>query len=100
MRLADVERNADIVEVANLEDFEQMLALLVQASEPAARLIAANPGDWGIDVVVGELDGGQVAVFQAKYFYPIVETGHHQQVRDSFKAALTAAAEHGHRVAR
>lgn len=82
------------------EDFEQMLALLVQASEPGARLIAANPGDWGIDVVVGELDGGDVAVFQAKYFYPVVETGHQQQIRASFKAALAAAAEHGHRVAR
>jgi hypothetical protein len=82
------------------EDFEQMLALLVQAGEPSARLIAANPGDWGIDVVVGELDGGDVTVFQAKYFYPIVETGHQQQIRESFKAALAAAAEHGHRVAR
>jgi glycine cleavage system pyridoxal-binding protein P len=54
------------------EDFEQMLALLVQATEPTARLIAANPGDWGIDVVVGELDGDDVALFQAKYFYPVV----------------------------
>ena len=77
-----------------------MLALLVQATEPSARLIAANPGDWGIDVVVGELDGGEIAVFQAKYFYPVVETGHQQKIRESFKAAVTAAAEHGHRVAR
>lgn len=82
------------------EDFEQMLALLVRVAEPSARLIAANPGDWGIDVVVGELDGGQVAVFQAKYFYPLVETGHQQQIRESFKAALAAAADHDHRVAR
>lgn len=82
------------------EDFEQMLALLVQATQPSARLIAANPGAWGIDVVVGELDGGEVAVFQAKYFYPVVEAKHQQKIRDSFTAALSAAAEHGYRLSR
>lgn len=82
------------------EDFEQMIALLVQATQLSARLIAANPGDWGIDVVVGELDGGDVTIFQAKYFYPVVEGNHKQKIRDSFRAALAAAAEQGHRVAR
>jgi hypothetical protein len=72
----------------------------IQATNPDARLVAANPGDWGIDVVVGDLDGGDVEIFQAKYFYPLVETNHHQQIRDSFKAAISAAAEHGYRVTR
>src|SRR5215467_9413661 len=31
------------------EDFQQMLGMLVAAVQPGARMIAANPGDWGID---------------------------------------------------
>ena len=50
------------------EDFEQMLGLLVRAtSGREANLIFANPGDWGIDVLVGELYG-RVTAWQAKYF--------------------------------
>ena len=39
------------------EDFEQMLGLLVRATCGEANLVFANPGDWGIDVVVGDLRG-------------------------------------------
>src|SRR5256885_10846906 len=46
------------------EDFEQMLAMLVGAVHPGARLIAANPGDWGIDLLLGELSGAAV-IWQA-----------------------------------
>jgi hypothetical protein len=48
-------------------DFEQMLALLVQATEGHAHLIHSNPGDWGIDVLVGDMSG-RVALWQAKYY--------------------------------
>ena len=57
------------------EDFEQMIALLVKAVRPGVvRVIAANPGDWGIDVFLGEL-GGQITVWQSKYFFPEVTKG-------------------------
>ncbi len=72
-------------------DFEEMLGLPIQTTDPTARLIAANPGDWRIAVVVGDLDGGDVEVFPAKYFYPLVETDHQQQLRDSLKAAINAS---------
>jgi hypothetical protein len=49
------------------EDFEQMLGLLVRATSGEASLVFANPGDWGIDVLVGDLRG-RVTVWQAKYF--------------------------------
>ena len=50
------------------EDFEEMLGLLVRATSGGdARLVFANPGDWGIDVLAGDLNG-RVSVWQAKYF--------------------------------
>ena len=72
------------------EDFEQMLALLVAATYPGARLIAANPGDWGIDVLVGELSG-LVAIWQAKYFWPAVTKSRQANIRESFASAVASA---------
>ncbi|MET8365314.1 MULTISPECIES: hypothetical protein [unclassified Micromonospora] len=79
------------------DDFEQMLAMLVRATHPGARLIAANPGDWAIDVLVGDL-AGAVVIWQAKYFMPLVTESHQAQIRESFTSALKAAQEHGHQV--
>jgi hypothetical protein len=81
------------------EDFEQMLAMLVAASYPGARLIAANPGDWGIDVLVGELSG-LVVIWQAKYFWPAVTKTRQAAIRDSFHSAVASARRNGYRVRR
>jgi hypothetical protein len=81
------------------EDFEQMIAMLVAAVYPGARLIAANPGDWGIDVLVGELSR-LVVIWQAKYFWPAVTKSRQAAIRDSFAAAVASAQRHGHRIRR
>ena len=45
-----------------------MLASLVGAVVgDDVHTLAPSPGDWGIDVLLGELDG-EVDVWQAKYF--------------------------------
>jgi WD40 repeat protein len=76
-------------------DFEQMLALLVQATSGEANMIFANPGDWGIDVLAGDLRG-RVTVWQAKYFIRGVGRSQQAQIRSSFRSALKAAADHGY----
>jgi hypothetical protein len=81
------------------DEFEQMLRDLVAVCHRGARLIAANPGDWGIDVVVGDL-ARQIVIWQAKYFLPVVTKGHQAQIRDSFSSAIAAAKKHGHQVRR
>jgi hypothetical protein len=81
------------------EDFEQMLGLLVQATHGEASLVFANPGDWGIDVLVGNLHG-QVTIWQAKYFVQGFKKSQEDQVRKSFASALKAAGEHGYTVDR
>ena len=81
------------------EDFEQMLGLLVRATCGEANLVFANPGDWGIDVVVGDLRG-RVTVWQAKYFVRGVARGQQRQIEGSFASARKAAADHGYALER
>ncbi|MFC0109595.1 hypothetical protein [Kibdelosporangium aridum] len=73
-----------------------MIGQLVHAVRPGvARMVAANPGGWGIDVFVGNL-GGVVTVWQSKYFMPEVAGKTHQaQIRESFDSAVTNAAKEG-----
>jgi NACHT domain len=79
------------------EDFEQMLGLLVRAvTARDARLVSAeHGGDWGIDVLAGDLNG-RAAIWQAKYF--IGGVGPHQQgqIRESFASAVGEAAARGY----
>lgn len=77
------------------EDFEVMISQLVRAVRPGARMVAANPGDWGIDVVVGDL-GGTVVVWQSKYFPNAVTKSHHSEIRGSFESARKHAELHGY----
>ncbi|MBL7259837.1 hypothetical protein [Paractinoplanes lichenicola] len=79
------------------DDFEQMLAMLISAIHPGARAIAANPGDWGIDVLLGDLSG-LVVIWQSKYFWPAVTRSSQAQIRESFDSALAAADRHGYQV--
>jgi hypothetical protein len=76
-------------------DFEQMLGLLVRAtSSKDASLVFANPGDWGIDVLAGSLNG-RVTVWQAKYFALGISRSQRAQIGSSFATVVAKAAEHG-----
>jgi hypothetical protein len=81
------------------EDFEQMLGLLVQATHGDAHLVFANPGDWGIDVLVGSLSG-HATIWQAKYFIRGFREAQKDQVNDSFRSAMKNSARHGYTVDR
>ncbi|EIV93521.1 serine/threonine protein kinase [Frankia sp. QA3] len=81
------------------DDFEQMIAQLVDALHPGARQISANPGDAGIDVFLGSLDD-RIIVWQAKYFLPQIRESHRAQIRDSFRSAVRNAREYGYRIDR
>jgi hypothetical protein len=77
------------------QDFEEMIGQLVKAVRPGVtRTVAANPGDWGIDVFAGDL-GGLVTVWQSKYFVPVVGKEHQSQIRESFRSAIANAAKEG-----
>lgn len=78
-------------------DFEQMVTLLVGATTPSVRSVKANPGDWGIDTFVGELDqSGRATVWQSKFFIDGVGDSQKKQIRDAFKAAVDAARKYAY----
>jgi len=78
-------------------DFEQMVTQLVAETTSAVRSIKANPGDWGIDTFVGELDySGRVTIWQSKFFIDGVRDTQKRQVREAFKSAVAAAKKHGY----
>jgi hypothetical protein len=63
-----------------------MLALLVARREGCSRHISAGGGDWGIDVLVGELNG-RVKIWQAKYRPNNIGRGELRRLLDSFDTA-------------
>ncbi len=67
--------------------FQRLVTDIVKATRTDAREIAANPGDWGIDTFVGQLAGGEVDIWQSKYFVDGMAESQHRQVRDSFHSA-------------
>ena len=82
------------------EEFEQLVALLVQAVEGRAHLVhAGSGGDWGIDALVGDLSG-QVEIWQAKYYIDGFKDHHRDKITRSFQMALRRAGEKGYEVRR
>jgi HEAT repeat protein len=74
--------------------FEEMLAQLVRLSRPGVRRVEANPGDWGIDVFVGQLDG-LISVWQSKFFIDGVGEVQQQQIRESLTSLMESARAQG-----
>src|SRR5437868_13940038 len=70
--------------------FEEMLAQLVSLARPGVRRVEANPGDWGIDVFVGELDG-LISVWQSKFFIDGVGEPQQEQIRQSLASLMASA---------
>ncbi|MFD0819225.1 serine/threonine protein kinase [Micromonospora zhanjiangensis] len=74
-----------------------MIALLVEAVRGDARLVFAHGGDWGIDALVGDLNG-RVTIWQAKYFPHGVTNRHRGQIEGSFASAVRNASQHGYQI--
>lgn len=76
------------------ETFERLIAQLVRLQHRNVRRVDANPGDWGLDVFVGEIDG-VMSVWQAKFFIDGVGTAQQAQIRESFKQVTAQAKARG-----
>jgi hypothetical protein len=81
------------------ERFEQFVTDLVAVQWIDATTVAANNhNDWGIDTFVGDLGGGDVQVWQSKYFLDWQDKTRQSQVRKSFTSAATKAREKKYRI--
>jgi hypothetical protein len=83
------------------EDFEEMIVRLVRAvTRPDARHVSADHGgDWGIDVVAGDLNG-RTTIWQAKYFMEGVKNPQYRQIEASFATAVSKAKARGYTIER
>lgn len=77
--------------------FQRMLSALIAVEYKAATDIRPDPGDWGIDVMVGSL-AESIMIWQAKYFYDKIGDSQKQQIRESFASAMKHAKLNGYRV--
>jgi len=76
-----------------------MITQLASSTTAGVRSVQANPGDWGIDTFVGELDGsGRATVWQSKFFIDGVSESQKHQIREAFKAAVRASKDHGYQL--
>lgn len=64
--------------------FEKICVELFQKKFENAYAVQASPGDDGIDVLVGDLDG-DIIVYQCKYFIDAIGDTQKAQIRESYK---------------
>ncbi|WP_431813075.1 hypothetical protein [Kocuria sp. cx-455] len=77
--------------------FQRMLSALIAVEYTTATDIRPDPGDWGIDVMVGSL-ADSIMIWQAKYFYEKIGDSQKRQIRDSFASAMKHAKANKYRV--
>lgn len=77
--------------------FQRMLSALIAVEYKTATDIRPDPGDWGIDVMVGSL-ADSIMIWQSKYFYDKIGDSQKQQIRESFDSAMKHAKANGYRV--
>ena len=86
-------------DVAARSRFERLVGAIVAITRPGAYQIRGEGGDWGLDVVVGEIiPGEKIAVWQAKWFPDHLRAGELRKIAESFEAALANAAEIGYEI--
>jgi hypothetical protein len=76
------------------EKFERLIAQLVRVQFRTISRVDAKPGDWGLDVIVGEIDG-VISVWQAKFFIDAFGSSQQAQIRESFAQVVKQASAQG-----
>jgi|SRR5271157_2386905 len=73
--------------------FQKLILHLVKLKHGGAVEIRPSPGDWGIDVLVGELSSGKCLIWQAKYFNDGINKAQREQVNSSFEKLIEKSKE-------
>lgn len=73
--------------------FQDLIAHIIQIKHKNAKEIRAAPGDWGIDVFIGNLTSGTCLVWQAKYFPNGIDKSQQKQINDSFQQVVSKGTE-------
>lgn len=90
--LRDLEIRAKSIEGARVL-FENLILDLVKIQHKSAKKIRASNGDWGIDIIFGQLTSGMCIIWQAKYFNDKLGDSQKAQIRESFNTLLEKSKE-------
>ena len=74
------------------QKFQELIGSLIQIKYQSAHSIRPFPGDWGIDVYVGELTNA-CFIWQVKYFPDGLSEARKGEIRESFNQIMAKAAE-------
>jgi hypothetical protein len=81
--------------------FQMLVTNLVKVKYPDATTVEGSGGrDWGIDTFAGQLAGGQIRIWQSKFFLEWNADSSQNQVRASFKSAVENAVAKKHTITR
>lgn len=72
--------------------FQRLVASLIKIKYQTAREIRPSQGDWGIDVIVGDLSG-HCLIWQVKYFINGIGSTQRQNIKDSFDTLVQKSKE-------
>jgi hypothetical protein len=73
-------------------NFQLLATNLIKVKHPDATTVEGAGGrDWGIDAFAGQLAGGDIRIWQSKFFLEWNSKSSQDQVRDSFKSAVENA---------
>ncbi|HEV3166811.1 MAG TPA: hypothetical protein VGZ22_22480 [Isosphaeraceae bacterium] len=75
--------------------FQALIAQLVNVKHGTVRQVTPNPGDWGLDCIVGALND-LLFNWQAKFFIDGVGGVQQQEIRESFNQFLSKAKQEGY----
>ncbi|NJO01705.1 MAG: hypothetical protein HC880_08455, partial [Bacteroidia bacterium] len=72
--------------------FEEACETLLRKIYPdqTVQIVQPNPGDEGIDILVGEIGVAPIKVFQCKFFLRQIGKSQRRQIRKSFSTAIQA----------
>ena len=76
------------------QKFQELVGSLIQIQFKDAHSIRPSPGDWGIDVFVGDLTDA-CFVWQAKFFPEGLNEARKGEIRDSFNTVMSKSKEQG-----
>jgi hypothetical protein len=86
-------------DAAARSSFERLVGSVVVLTKPGGYQIRGEGGDWGLDVVVGEIIPGEtIAVWQAKWFPDHFRAAELLKITESFETAIAKAAEIGYKI--
>ena len=94
--MANIDFRILIQRAGNIEGarilFQRLIASLVRLKYKDACEVRPSQGDWGIDVLVGNLTDS-VFVWQVKYFIDGIDKSQKDQINDSFKTLMQKSKE-------